>query len=131
MLPRIHTNKQNPQPAWGVAEGLQKTHHVVWVRLMGHLNSIITTWCFFKELENFRCIFLTNYFKSNFDRGYPKYSMGKGMTTHSSILAWRIPWTVCQSIGSQRVGHNWATFTFTFKYSATQSKRKIQQIIRY
>ena len=34
----------------------------------------------------------------------------KGMATHSSILAWRIPWTEepggLQSIGSQRVGHN-------------------------
>ena len=34
----------------------------------------------------------------------------KGMTTHSSILAWRIPWTEepggLQSTGSQRVGHN-------------------------
>ena len=29
---------------------------------------------------------------------------------HSSILAWRIPWTV-ESMGSQRVGHDWATFT--------------------
>ena len=35
------------------------------------------------------------------------------MATHSSILAWRIPWTKelgrLQSMGSQRVGHNWAT----------------------
>ena len=34
----------------------------------------------------------------------------KEMTTHSSILAWRIPWTEepdgLQSMGSQRVGHN-------------------------
>ena len=34
----------------------------------------------------------------------------KGMTTHSSILAWRIPWTEkpggLQSMGSQRVGHD-------------------------
>ena len=30
----------------------------------------------------------------------------KGTTTHSSILAWRIPWTVL-SMGSQRVRHNW------------------------
>ena len=34
----------------------------------------------------------------------------KGMATHSSILAWRIPWTQepggLQSMGSQRVGHN-------------------------
>ena len=36
----------------------------------------------------------------------------KGKATHSSILAWRIPWTI-QSMGSQRVRHNWATFTFT------------------
>ena len=36
--------------------------------------------------------------------------LGEGMTTHSSILAWRIPWTEepggPQSMGSQRVGHN-------------------------
>ena len=30
----------------------------------------------------------------------------KGTATHSSILAWRIPWTQLQSMGSQRVGHN-------------------------
>ena len=29
----------------------------------------------------------------------------KGTAIHSSILAWRIPWTV-QSTGPQRVGHN-------------------------
>ena len=34
--------------------------------------------------------------------------------THSSILVWRIPWNV-KSIGMQRIGHNWETFTFTFK----------------
>ena len=37
----------------------------------------------------------------------------KEKATHSSILAWRIPWTI-QSMESQRVGHNWVTFTFTF-----------------
>ena len=35
---------------------------------------------------------------------------GGGMATHSSILAWRIPWTEepggLQSIGSQRVRHD-------------------------
>ena len=34
----------------------------------------------------------------------------KGKATHSSLLAWRIPWTV-QSMGSQRVRHDWATCT--------------------
>ena len=37
-------------------------------------------------------------------------SLEKGKMTHSSILAWRIPWT-SQSMGSQRVGHDWVTFT--------------------
>ena len=35
------------------------------------------------------------------------------MATHSSILAWKIPWTEepgrLQSMGSQRIGHNWVT----------------------
>ena len=35
----------------------------------------------------------------------------KGRATHSSILAWRILWTI-QSVGLQRVRRNWATFTF-------------------
>ena len=39
----------------------------------------------------------------------------KGMATHSSTLAWRIPWTEepggLQSMGSQKVRHDWATFT--------------------
>ena len=42
----------------------------------------------------------------------------EGMATHSSILAWRIPWTEepggLQSVQLWRVGHDWATNTFTF-----------------
>ena len=45
----------------------------------------------------------------------------KAMAPHSSTLAWKIPWTEeprrLQSMGSRRVGHDWATslslFTFT------------------
>ena len=37
----------------------------------------------------------------------------KEMATHSSTIAWKIPWTEepgrLQSMGSQRVGHDWAT----------------------
>ena len=37
------------------------------------------------------------------------------MATHCSILAWEIPWTEepggLQSVGSQRVGHDWVTLT--------------------
>ena len=41
----------------------------------------------------------------------------EGMVTHSRILAWRIPWTEepggWQSMGSQRVRHNWSACTFS------------------
>ena len=43
----------------------------------------------------------------------PEDPLEKEMATHSSTLAWRIPWMDepggLQSTGSQRVGHNWAT----------------------
>ena len=42
----------------------------------------------------------------------------KGVATHSSILAWRIPWSEepggLQFMGLQRGGHDWATNAFTF-----------------
>ena len=50
------------------------------------------------------------------NEGDPVQSLGwedpleKEMATHSSILAWRVPWTEesggLQSTGSQRVGHD-------------------------
>ena len=43
--------------------------------------------------------------------------MEEGMAIHSSILAWRIPWTEeperLQYIGSDRVGHEWSDFALT------------------
>ena len=46
-----------------------------------------------------------------------KDPLEKGTATHSSILAWRIPWTEepggLQSIRLQRVGHDWVTNTYT------------------
>ena len=42
-------------------------------------------------------------------------SPGGEHATHSSILAWRIPWTEdpsrLQSMGLQRIRHDWATLT--------------------
>ena len=39
--------------------------------------------------------------------------LGKGIATHSSTLAWKIPWTEksgrLQSMGLKTVGHDWAT----------------------
>ena len=54
----------------------------------------------------------------------------KGIATHSSILAWRIPWTEepggLQSMRSHTVGHNWVTNTHTQNvwYSSIWVKNK-------
>ena len=57
-----------------------------------------------------------------------KDPLEKGMATHSSILAWRIPWTEgpggLQSMGLQRLGHDWVTNTFTF----TENNMYVQMI---
>ena len=54
-----------------------------------------------------------------------KDPLEEGMATHSSILAWRIPWTEepggIQSMGSERVGHDWAT---KHKYKINQKNSK-------
>ena len=53
--------------------------------------------------------------------GWGRYPR-EGTSTHSRILAWRIPWTEesggLQSIVSQRVGNDWATNTLTWLKSS-------------
>ena len=48
-----------------------------------------------------------------------KDPLKKGIATHSSILTWRSPRTIW-CMGSQRVGHNWVTFTFTLYHLSHQ-----------
>ena len=49
---------------------------------------------------------------SDFTFTFHFHALEKEMATHSSVLAWRIPWTEkpgrLQSMGSQRVGHDWS-----------------------
>ena len=55
---------------------------------------------------------------------------GKAMAPHSSTLAWKIPWMEepgrLQSMGSLRVGQDWAIslslFTFTFLFHALEKE---------
>ena len=58
-------------------------------------------------------------------RGDP---LGKELATQSSILTWRIPWTEepggLQFMGSQRVRHNQATFTFHFQIDCSKWKQR-------
>ena len=45
----------------------------------------------------------------------------EGTATHSSTLAWRILWAEepsgLQSVGLERVGHNWSDLAHTLSYS--------------
>ena len=53
-----------------------------------------------------------------------KDPLEKEMATHYSVLAWRIPWMGepggLQSMGSHRVGHDWAT-SLHFAFLKTHS----------
>ena len=60
----------------------------------------------------------------------------KEMATHSSILAWRIPWTEelgrLQSTGSQRVGHNWVTslsLSLGLLYKLTRARESLLEML--
>ena len=51
----------------------------------------------------------------------------KGMATHFSVLAWRIPWTEepgrLQSMGLQKVGHDLVTNTHTLNLDVGGPRR--------
>ena len=55
-----------------------------------------------------------------------------GMATHSSILAWRIPWTEepggLQSMGSHRVGHDRSNLAHTQRVIIHPLNNKLPQI---
>ena len=58
----------------------------------------------------------------------------KGMATDSNIFDWKIPWTEesrgMQFMELQRVGHDWATNTFTFKQSEVIGALLMAQMIK-
>ena len=58
-------------------------------------------------------------------------SRKRTMAPHSSTLAWKIPWTEepggLQSMGSLRVGHNWATSLWLFTFMHWRRKWQLLQ----
>ena len=57
-----------------------------------------------------------------------KDPLKKGTATHSSILVWRVLWTI-YSMGSERVGHDRVTFTFfPFHLGWTSLYNIVQQL---
>ena len=78
----------------------------------------LLTWIFF---SNSVCLHLNCVL-------YIPHIIGVGDGTHSSALAWKIPWTEepggLQSIGSLRVGHDWATSLSLFTFMHWRRKRQ-------
>ena len=58
-------------------------------------------------------------------------SLEKEMATHSSIPAWRIPWTehVDYNPWDRRVRHDWATNTFNFKCENTKFNLRVKETL--
>ena len=58
----------------------------------------------------------------------------EGIATHSSILAWKIPWTEepssLQSIASQRVRHDWSTHTCAMYYHKFRYIEMTERILK-
>ena len=76
---------------------------ISWLRLCGSVYGLSI--CFNWSLSILLSWFLSPWFVV--------YCVEKAMAPHSSTLAWKIPWAEepgrLQSMGSIRVGHNWAT----------------------
>ena len=62
------------------------------------------------KTENLLWLFKSNTDQNHLFKYFPFYSLEKAMATHSSTLAWKIPWMEepggLPSMGSHRVRHN-------------------------
>ena len=94
------------------------------------MNGVSKSWTQMSKyhiLEKRQCM-LENWFINH--RRPKKFDLfDKAMATHSSTLAWKIPWTEgpggLQSMGSLGVGHDWATSLSVFTFM--HWRRKWQQ----
>ena len=90
---------EEPEDLWSVE--LQRVRHN-WVTLTLLYLFFSNTTLIYKNLSNYEM----------------EDPLEKEMATHSSTLAWKIPRTEepgrLQSMGSLRIGHNWATSLFFF-----------------
>ena len=76
------------------------------------------------------CLPCMSHRRPGFDPWDQEDPLEEGMATHSSVLAWRIPWTeepgALQSTESQRVRHDWSDWARMHMYifSCRQKKKK-------
>ena len=79
--------------------------------------------CFWHTRMHSMCLFHFFFFCTSFVIKL----LEKGKAIHSTVLAWRIPWTEkpggLQSMGLQRVGHDWETNTHTHNQTSDHEVR--------
>ena len=110
----------------GIGKEAEIVHNLLWLLFFKLSNmhdfivSIPGTWkiltlfwndvFFNKQTKNYQCNYEPVF---SYLLGVLFYTSLESSLTHSSTLAWKIPWTEepgrLQSMGSQRVGHDWAT----------------------
>ena len=88
------------------------TQNLLW----GSLLLSPVSWC----TPGFACALQASLEGMRFDFNMIAPILEKAMATHSSSLAWKIPWMEdpgrLQSMGLQRVGHNWVTLLSLFTF---------------
>ena len=69
---------------------------------------------------------------SDFTFTFYFHALEKEMATHSSVLAWRIPWTEkpgrLQSMGSHRVGHDWSDLAAAAAATCLNSVQSLSRV---
>ena len=98
---------------------------VRWIAITTLCSTLVQGWCLYSWFPGQQFLYICGNKLIPSSHPWKSYWIGrttctflleKGMATYSSILAWRIPRTEepgrLQSMGSQRVGHNWATNSF-------------------
>ena len=109
-LPKNGHRRNLPQHSKGHIWKVHSKHYSQWLKTKS-IPSMI---------RNKRRVFtLTTIIQHSF--GSPSYGdLEKAMAPHSSTLAWKIPWMEkpgrLQSMGSLRVGHDWATSLWLFTF---------------
>ena len=107
------------EAGWGEGFGRERTWECLWLILADvwqkttkFCKAIILQLIKWGEKKKKICLSLQETQETKFRSLGLEDPLEKGMASHSSILAWRIPWTEesgrLQSMGSQRVAHGWA-----------------------
>ena len=98
---------------------VQSRWHIAFSHVFNLQSGRVSQLCVFDDLAIFRSTGQLFYVAS-FSLGLSYDSSGEGNAPHSSTLAWKIPWMEeprrLQSMGSLRVGYDWATSLSLFTF---------------